>query len=214
MTTNDDKIAKEGYPFIGIAFLMALAGFRFSIFFGLALTALFVFVVSFFRNPSRKIPAGEGIIVVPADGTILSVREGEMLEGNDTTRVSIFMSPLNVHVNRSPVAGMVEKVVYKKGLFLKAYDENASIQNEQNLVVVRTAHGDQIGFVQIAGWLARRIICYAKEGETLGKGQIYGLIRFGSRMDVYLPKSFQVCVTVGGKVKAGETILAQKTGTV
>ncbi len=152
--------------------------------------------------------------MVPADGTILSVREGEMLEGNDTTRVSIFMSPLNVHVNRSPVAGMVEKVVYKKGLFLKAYDENASIQNEQNLVVVRTAHGDQIGFVQIAGWLARRIICYAKEGETLGKGQIYGLIRFGSRMDVYLPKSFQVCVTVGGKVKAGETILAQKTGTV
>lgn len=214
MTTNDDKIAKEGYPFIGIAFLMALAGFRISMVFGLGLTALFVFVVSFFRNPSRKIPAGEGIIVIPADGTILSIREGEVLEGASATRVSIFMSPLNVHVNRSPVAGVVEKVIYKKGRFLKAYDDNASMQNEQNLVVVRTAQGDKIGFVQIAGWLARRIICYAKEGETLGKGQIYGLIRFGSRMDIYLPQGFQVCVKSGAKVKAGETILAQKTGSV
>lgn len=199
-------IAREGWPFCGAAlavFIVALAigwaPLSFLTF------ALFIFVVWFFRNPERKIPEEAGVIVSPADGTVLGI---DHLDGN-VSRIKIFMSVFNVHVNRIPCDGVVKKIEYNKGKFLVASKDKASLDNEQNAITITDNAGRDIKFVQIAGLVARRIVCHIKAGDKVERGVRFGMIRFGSRVDVYLPSVFTPVVKQGEKTRAGETILAR-----
>ena len=165
----------------------------------------------FFRNPEREIPEGDDIYVSPADGKVLRV--GEVQEDRYLFRpmkkIEIFMSPLNVHVNRIPRSGVVVDAIYAKGKFFNASLDKASSDNEQNAVVVRDLSGREYMFVQIAGFIARRIVSYVRAGKEVEKGQRMGLIKFGSRLDVYLPAEAEVLVFAGQKVKAGESVLGR-----
>lgn len=206
-------VAPEGYPFIAMALVLVVVGWLIHPVFAILFLGLLLFVIFFFRNPQRAIPSGEGFILSPADGKV--IYSGPAMEGRFLKRsvhkVSIFMSPLNVHVNRVPVSGKIKQVSYNKGKFFPAFAEKASLDNEQNAVVIETSTGEEVLFIQIAGWLARRIACYARIGEELTHGSIYGLIRFGSRMDIYFPENYRFTVEVGQKVKGGETILAKRS---
>ncbi len=204
-------LAKEGYPFIIGAILLCVVSY----FVHPALTIPFVlflaFVVYFFRDPSRVLPTEAGVITSPADGVVVQIED---LPTNPYTseaakKIAIFMSPFNVHVNRSPAEGTVEEVRYKSGKFLMAMKAEASIDNEQNAVIMKLKEGSRIAYVQIAGFLARRIVCYLKKGDNVGRGQKMGLIRFGSRVDVYLPLNYEVKVSKGDVMVAGETVLAR-----
>jgi phosphatidylserine decarboxylase len=166
----------------------------------------------FFRDPVRVTPVREGIVVAPADGRISMVAQvlppAELGLGNQPlTRVSIFMSVFNCHVNRAPVAGRIERIVYRPGAFINAELDKASEDNERNSLVIGTPQGT-IGVVQIAGLVARRIVCFVREGQAIGAGERFGLIRFGSRLDVYLPDGVKALVSAGQTAVAGETILA------
>ena len=211
MDRNRLPIAAEGVPFVaglGAVFLLVyLAGWMIPALFFMALT---LFVVWFFRNPERNIPSGKDLIVSPADGRIIGVShetEARILRKR-LIRISIFMNLFNVHVNRIPCSGRVLDISYNPGRFLSANRDKASLENEQNAVVLETTSGDQILFVQIAGLIARRIVCRLQKGERVETGQRFGLIRFGSRVDVYLPMDAAIEVSVGQKVKGGESILA------
>ena len=211
MDRNRLPIAAEGVPFVaglGAVFLLVyLAGWMMPALFFMALA---LFVVWFFRNPERNIPSGKDLIVSPADGRIIGVShetEARILRKR-LIRISIFMNLFNVHVNRIPCSGRVLEISYNPGRFLSASREKASLENEQNAVVLETTSGDQILFVQIAGLIARRIVCRLQKGERVETGQRFGLIRFGSRVDVYLPTDAVITVSVGQKVKGGESILA------
>jgi phosphatidylserine decarboxylase len=165
----------------------------------------------FFRDPERRTPGGEGLIVSPADGRVVEVKEvakGRLWEGPGT-RVSIFLSVLDVHVNRAPVPGRVEQIEYQKGNFYAAYLERASEQNEQNALRITDAKGRSLTLVQIAGVLARRIVCYVRQGDALSQGQRLGLIMFGSRVDLFLPRGLKVEVVKGQRVKGGETVIGR-----
>jgi phosphatidylserine decarboxylase len=202
--------APEGWPFIlgGAAFAVGvyLLWPR-----GIPLAALGIllslFSLLFFRNPDRTPPSGTGIVVSPADGRI--VYAGESPPGRYATeagkRVSIFMSPFDVHVNRAPVTGRVASVRYRKGTFHVASVEKASLMNEQNGVAIVTPGGRTVTYVQIAGMLARRIVCDLREGDAVRQGQRVGMIRFGSRVDLYLPAEVRLSVASGDHVRAGET---------
>ncbi len=171
---------------------------------------LAIFTGSFFRNPERYPPFREGTVVSPADGRILSVTQvdGPELSGMDEcTKVSIFMSVFNVHVNRSPAAGRVLEIHYKPGKFFSANLDKAAEENERNLVVMEDEQGRRLAFVQIAGLIARRIVCFVSPDDTLEKGERFGLIRFGSRVDLYLPTQTEIDISVGQHVKGGETII-------
>lgn len=210
-TTNDRIIAHEGIPFIAIGIALTVFGFWIHWALGIVFTALTLFTVYFFRNPKRVIPQGQKCIVSPADGVVIKI--DELLDEprflkEPTKRVCVFMSPFNVHVNRVPLSGTVKEVSYNKGKFFPAFEDKASLANEQNAVVIQNENGMRVLFIQIAGWLARRIVCYAKPQQQYGQGDIYGLIRFGSRADVYVPVNCKLEVKLGDKVKAGETILA------
>lgn len=199
-------IAREGWPFIATA----LAFFIVALVVGsvpamLILGALAAFVAWFFRNPERVVPEGDDIVVSPADGRVIFA---EALPGGGK-KISIFMSVLNVHVNRIPRDGVVKKIDYNKGKFLVASKDKASLENEQNSVTITDGSGRDIRFVQIAGLIARRIVCYLKEGDAVNKGERYGLIRFGSRLDVYLPDDFSFDVKVGDNIKGGESVLGR-----
>lgn len=203
-------IAREGFPFIAIAFLIAAAaawiGGPWA---GIPALVVPAFVMNFFRDPERAPPAGEDLVVSPADGKVLSVAEvdeGRYLNRR-MKRVCVFMNVFNVHVNRIPVSGRVKAVRYNPGKYLMGYAEKASLDNEQNAIVIERASGQDVLFIQIAGLVARRIVCYLKGGETVSRGERFGLIRFGSRVDVYLPPEAEVLATVGQVVKAGETVL-------
>ncbi len=207
---HDSIIALEGLPVIGVfaAITAALwiAGWYKAAF---VMTALTVFAVSFFRNPERRPPTGENLVVSPADGTVIYVGEVDepRILKRRAVKVSIFMSVFNVHVNRMPESGRITEIHYNKGKFISANRDKASLDNEQNALVMETENGGNIMFVQIAGLVARRIVCWARPGDTLRRGERFGLIMFGSRLDIYLPPGSEVKVKPGDKTKAGETIV-------
>lgn len=172
--------------------------------FGVPLFAFAAFCLYFFRDPERKIPGGD-VAVSPADGKVVAVKE----EAPGLTRISIFLNIFDVHVNRSPVAGKISDVRYQKGRFLVASREDASSQNEQNMVLVEGA-GTQVAFKQIAGLIARRIVFYKKPGDTVSAGERVGLIKFGSRVDVLLGSEWEIGVRPGERVRAGSSVLAAR----
>jgi len=200
-------VAREGFPFIaigaGAALLSLLMGWCGLFWTFLALTG---WVVWFFRNPRRCVPEGDRWVVAPADGRVLRVVQGD---ADTPVRVDIFMNVFNVHVNRLPVAGRVERVAYTPGRFVNASFDKASEHNERNAVTVVTDTGHTVRFVQIAGLVARRIVCWLEVGETVRAGDIFGLIRFGSRVDVHLPPGTRVWVRPGQRTMAGETVLGR-----
>ena len=210
MSQKYPLIAKEGWPFIGLAFVIALAATFFTspwwVYFPLWL--IFIFNVQFFRDPTRNVTASENDIVSPADGKVIVVEttQDPYLK-RDAIRISVFMNVFNVHSNRSPYDGVVSLREYHGGAFFNAALDKAAEQNERNALVLQTARGD-ITFVQIAGLIARRILCYVDKGSTLEKGQRYGFIRFGSRVDLYFPVNVDVKVSIGDTVYAALTTLA------
>lgn len=212
---------RAGWPFIAgfavISVFLAMASEGLGIV-GLILT---LWCVYFFRDPVRAVPQREGLVVSPADGRVTQISEAcplpkelrtgdaaENDEDGDFTRISVFLSVFDVHINRAPISGTVRKVVYKPGLFLNAGNDRASFENERCAALVTLPGGEELAFVQIAGLIARRIICDLKEGQDVKTGERYGLIRFGSRMDIYLPKGVAPLVCVGQRMVGGETVLA------
>ena len=205
-------IHPEGYPFIGVFALASLILFWVWSPFGWLGTLLTIWCALFFRDPKRVTPQREGLVVAPADGRVSLITQtvppAELGLGNaPLLRISIFMSVFNCHVNRSPVAGRIEKIVYRPGKFLNAELDKASEDNERNSLVIATAAG-RIGVVQIAGLVARRIVSFVREGQSLSAGERFGLIRFGSRLDVFLPDGAKALVAEGQTAVAGETVLA------
>ena len=206
-------IAKEGYSFImSMAMATLLFGYIGWVYLAGFFCGITLFIIYFFRSPTRTPPSSEGAIVSPADGRVIEVAshlEHRFLH-RETVKISIFMSLFDVHVNRSPIAGRVLKRIYHPGKFFAANTEKSSLLNEQNALVLCSRDGFEILFIQIAGIIARRIVCYAQKGNVLKKGQIFGMIRFGSRVDIFLPLSVDIRVCVGDHVKAGETILGYR----
>jgi phosphatidylserine decarboxylase len=198
-------MASDAYKFIlpllALGILVFLLGFPYA--------AVFIFVLAayigyFFRNPLRRIPHGENLIVSPADGKIVRIlkgRDGEQI-------ISIFLNIFDVHINRSPIEGELEQVQYKRGKFKAAFDDEASRVNEQNIITIK---GKDIRIVvrQIAGLIARRVVCWKKPGDNLDRGEIFGLIRFGSRVDVVLPEHIKVSIRVGDRVRGGSSVLGE-----
>ncbi len=204
-------IAREGWPFLAGAVVASLlvagfAGWGWSI--PLWLAALFV--LQFFRDPPREVPDDPRAVVSPADGRVVAVEKARdpWLE-RDALKVSVFMNVFNVHSNRSPVDGTVKKRWYHRGAFLNAALDKSSTENERNALWLRTAGGDDVTCVQVAGLVARRILCYVDEGAQLARGERYGFIRFGSRLDVYLPPGAEVKAALGDKVYAAESVIAR-----
>lgn len=206
------KIAREGYRFIFGAALLAVVAIIVGLeWVGLGLGLLALAFLGFFRDPERIPPEGDGLIVSPADGKVVGIQKvkKDELSREAGTRVSIFLSPLDVHVNRAPVKGSVESVRYRAGKFFAAYREKASQDNEQNALSIVDNRGRQLGIVQIAGAVARRIVCYVRTGDSLEQGQRFGMIMFGSRVDLFLPDNSRVEVVEGQRVKGGETIVGR-----
>lgn len=203
-------VAKEGYPFIGlVAFCtLLLALLDFPVAAGLAFI-LTIFVLGFFRDPERLCPEQEDALVSPADGKIIIIEKiaDSRFTESDALKVSIFMNVFNVHVNRAPCSGTVDRVFYKPGKFYSADSEKGGLENEYCTCVVTAANGKKIAFVQVAGLIARRIVCWLEPGDRVARGKRFGLIRFGSRVDLYLPVETDLAVKIGDKVRAGESIL-------
>lgn len=211
--TTMTPIHRAGYPFIGgFAVATVVLGLLWGplFFLGLVLTAWCAY---FFRDPARVTPTDDLLVISPADGRISSVgparppRELGLGDG-ERLRISVFMNVFSVHVNRAPVRGRVSRVAHKAGAFLNAELDKASSENERNSLLIDSPNGE-IGVVQIAGFVARRILCFVSEGDTLGIGERFGLIRFGSRVDLYLPEGAVARVAVGQTALAGETVLAE-----
>ena len=204
-------IAREGWLFVGLTLGGAvLATLLDGEFLAVILWLAALFVIQFFRDPARIPPLGEGLITSPADGRIVVVgKAADPISGLDSLKISVFMNVFNVHSNRSPILGRVIDVQYVPGAFLNASVDKASDHNERCALVLEASDGRRLTCVQIAGLVARRILCYARPGDTLRRGARYGFIRFGSRVDVYCPLSAQALVSVGDKVSAHSTPLAR-----
>lgn len=206
-------IHREGYRFIAIFAVLALLLFLLWQPLGWLGVVATVWCVYFFRDPARVTPLREGLVISPADGRvslIVEVVPPKELDLGDKplTRISVFMNVFDCHVNRSPIAGRIVKMVYVPGKFINAELDKASEHNERQCLTIETAKGKRFGVVQIAGLVARRIVGFVKEGEPIGAGERFGLIRFGSRVDVYLPKGHTALVGIGQSAIAGETVLA------
>ena len=204
--------AKEGFPFIGAATgVTLLAGWLGWTVVAIAAALLTLFVSWFFRNPARVIPQGPGLVVAPGDGKVIAIEEEfePRYLKDRSIRVTIFLNVFDVHINRLPCEGTVEDVQYQPGLFLVASKPDATIKNEQNALMIRTVEGVKVLCVQVAGLIARRIVCWISPNEKAVRGERFGLIRFGSRMDTFLPVGTVVKVAVGDRVKGGETILGE-----
>lgn len=203
-------IAREGWPFLAIALVLAVGATVWCAAWSIPLWIIALFVLQFFRDPPREVPQQANAVLSPADGRVIKVeRTTDPYGEREALLVSVFMNVFNVHSNRSPVDGTIQKVQYFPGKFVNADLDKASLENERNAVVLKTADGQTVTFVQVAGLIARRILCYVKAGDVLARGQRYGFIRFGSRVDVYLPLTATVKVVIGDKVSATTTILAE-----
>lgn len=201
-------MVKEGY-FFGLP-LLAFGGVVFLLHWyviAVVLVFLALFVFSFFRDPNRVVPAEPGAVVSPADGRIVVVTDEENA-GRPGQRVSIFLAIWNVHVNRAPATGTIANMDYRPGKFLAAMRERASFENEQNVFTLSTESGEMV-FKQIAGLIARRVVSWKKQGEQVTRGERIGLVRFGSRVDVWLPKGAEILVKVGENVKGGSSVIAR-----
>ena len=207
-------IAREGWPFLAIAFVLSLAiGLSLSWAWSLPCWLITVFILQFFRDPAREIPDDPQAVLSPADGRIVAVEKvRDPYLDRDALKISVFMNVFNVHSNRAPVDGTVRQRWYHAGSFLNAALDKASLENERNALWLQTRGGQDVTCVQIAGLVARRILCYVGEGTALERGQRYGFIRFGSRVDVYLPLDAEVKAALGDKVYAAESILARLSG--
>lgn len=203
-------IALEGMIIIIPLLLLTIVVYMFSELLMLILAILTAFCIFFFRNPNRKVPEIQGVIVAPADGTIKSVERTHEKDyiGNEAVKISIFLSIFNVHINRSPVEGTVELVKRVSGRFLPAFKKEASDKNARNLIGLNTRWG-KVLVVQITGIIARRIVCWVREGDYLSTGERFGLIRFGSCTEVFLPPNVEITVKTGDKVKGGQTIIGR-----
>lgn len=203
-------IAKEGIPFVGIAaggtLIAGLLGWTIP---AVVAGGLTLFTAWFFRNPARVIPQGPGLVVAAGDGKVVGIEEEfePRFLKEKSIRVSIFLNVFDVHINRVPCEGVVEQIQYQPGEFLVASRPDATLKNEQSAIVVRTAQGIRVVCVQVAGLIARRIICWLSQGDRVERGERYGLIRFGSRMDTFLPLGSTIKVAVGDRVKGGETVV-------
>jgi len=204
-------IAREGWPFVGLTVGLALVATWLDwTVIAVLLWLVAVFVIQFFRDPARTPPVGEGLITSPADGRIVVVgKAADPMTGQECLKISVFMNVFNVHSNRAPIQGRVMDVQYFPGAFFNAAIDNASEQNERSAMVIEDPQGRRLTCIQIAGLVARRILCYVKPGDSLLRGARYGFIRFGSRVDVYCPSGTQALVSVGDKVYAHSTALAR-----
>ncbi|HSB43499.1 MAG TPA: phosphatidylserine decarboxylase family protein [Nitrospira sp.] len=204
--------AKEGFPFIGAAagvtLLVGWLGWTVA---AVGAALLTLFVSWFFRNPARVIPQGAALVVAPGDGKVIAIEEEfePRYLKDRSIKLSIFLNVFDVHINRIPCEGLVEDVQYQPGLFMVASKPEATIQNEQNAVMIKTVQGAKVLCVQVAGLIARRIVCWVSPKEKAVRGERFGLIRFGSRMDTFLPIGTVIKVAVGDHVKGGETILGE-----
>jgi phosphatidylserine decarboxylase len=205
-------LAREGFTHIAVAAaLVALLGLLFGIPGLLIGLILLGFVINFFRDPERQVPDDPRAIVSPADGTVIKItdlQDDRFLRG-PARLVSIFMSPLNVHVNRIPWSGRVVDVRYHPGKYLRAFADKASLDNEQNAVLVEDPQGRRLCFVQIAGFIARRIVCKVTNGDRVERGQRYGMILFGSRADIYLPPEVEIAVKLGDRTQGAQTVIGR-----
>jgi phosphatidylserine decarboxylase len=203
-------VAREGWFFLSVALLVALLATYWLGFGSIPLWIVAFFVLQFFRDPARSIVAGEKSVVSPADGRVVAIEKThDQYADRDALKVSVFMNVFNVHSNRSPVDGEVVGTWYSPGRFINADLDKASTENERNAVLLRTSGGVYVTSVQVAGLIARRILCYVDKGAVLKRGQRYGFIRFGSRVDVYLPLDAKVKVAIGDRVSASSTLLAE-----
>ena len=216
MSTFVKPVHREGYRFIGIFAAITLVLFLIWEPLGWIGVCLTVWCYYFFRDPDRTTPTREGLIISPADGVISllepAVPPAELDMGSaPLTRVSVFMNVFNCHVNRAPIEGKIVKIAYRPGKFFNASLDKASVDNERNGLAIEMADGRKLGVVQIAGLVARRIVCEVAEGQHINTGERFGMIRFGSRLDVYLPDGVTPMVAVGQSTIAGETVLADLT---
>jgi phosphatidylserine decarboxylase len=204
-------VAREGWPFLGISFALSLAAsFSLGLAWALPFWLIALFILQFFRDPPREVPEDPRAVLSPADGRIVAVEKvRDPYVGRDALKISVFMNVFNVHSNRSPVDGSVQQRWYHAGSFFNAALDKASLENERNALWLRTRDGQDVTCVQIAGLVARRILCYVDRGAELERGQRYGFIRFGSRVDVYLPPDAEVSAALGDKVYATESVLAR-----
>jgi phosphatidylserine decarboxylase len=206
-------VVKEGYIFAAAPILLGALAFAFGRELllwqvaGAVFLFLGAFILYFFRDPNRETPADPSAVVSPADGRVLVVAD-EMLDGRAGRRISIFLAIWNVHVNRSPLAGRISRIDYRPGRFHMAMKSEASVENEQNVIYLQTARGE-IVCKQIAGMIARRVVLWKKSGEEVGRGERIGIVRFGSRMDVWLPRDAEIVVKPGDHVAGGSSILAR-----
>lgn len=204
--------AKEGFPFItaaaGVTLLSGWFGLDIA---AIAAAILTFFVAWFFRNPHRVIPQGPRLVVAPGDGKVIAIEEEyePRYLKDRSIRISIFLNVFDVHINRVPCEGVVEDVQYQPGLFLVASKPDATIRNEQNALMIKSSTGARVLCVQVAGLIARRIVCWLSPKDAAIRGERYGLIRFGSRMDTFVPVNSAIKVAVGDRVKGGETILGE-----
>ncbi|OGV99850.1 MAG: phosphatidylserine decarboxylase [Nitrospinae bacterium RIFCSPHIGHO2_02_FULL_39_82] len=206
------SIVSDGFRFIiPLLILSAIVIYFKFLILSIVLSILTIFIISFFRDPERKILEGKGIVVSPADGRVVKIQtvKDDTIYGGDAVCISIFLSIFNVHVNRAPYEGVIKKVVYNHGKFLAAFDDKASLLNEQNSILIESQNGEKVLVKQIAGLIARRIVCWVKEGDKVERGLRYGLIRFGSRVDIFLPPDTELKVKVGDKIKGGIDVIGR-----
>jgi len=203
---HDEWIAREGWPFLIPLLLMTGISFGvdWPVALGVALAILTLFVAYFFRNPSRTIPVEPGSIVSPADGKVVRIARAE----DGRWMISIFLNVFNVHVNRSPVSGSIRRIDYKKGRFMAANHQAASLENERNILCIESGPS-RFDVVQVAGLIARRIVCWKRPADRVTVGERFGLIRFGSRVDIFLPQACELLINEGDKVAGGSSMIAR-----